>query len=135
MRITGWYVRLERHDPEANRHRHYSLYFEPTLWHPRGALVLRWGRVSGFGSHSGYTRTGAPRGLPDTQARAAVQKTDHGQAAPRLPAGSPRPALCGHGPDRGRPPPGRTPTRLVPGPSARRSAGALSPKIIPGRAL
>ena len=74
MRITGWYVRLERHDPEANRHRHYSLYFEPTLWHPRGALVLRWGRVSGFGSHSGYTRTGAPRGLPDTQARAAVQK-------------------------------------------------------------
>ena len=74
MRITGWYVRLERHDPAANRHRHYSLYFEPTLWHPTGALVLRWGRVPGFGNRTGYTRTGAPRGLPDTQARAAAHK-------------------------------------------------------------
>ena len=74
MRITGWYIRLERHDPAANRHRHYSLYFEPTLWHPAGALVLRWGRVSGFGRHTGYTRTGAPQGLPDPQARAVARK-------------------------------------------------------------
>ncbi len=74
MHITGWYVRLERHDPAANRHRHYSLYFEPTLWYPTGALVQRWGRVSGFGRHSGYTRTGAPRGLPAPQARAAARK-------------------------------------------------------------
>ena len=72
MRITGWYVRLEWHDPTDNRHRHYSLYFEPTLWYPRGALVLRWGRVSGFGSHTGYTRTGAPRGLAAAPARAAA---------------------------------------------------------------
>ena len=74
MRITGWYVRLEWHDPADNRHRHYSLYFEPTLWHPRGALVLRWGRVSGFGKHTGYTRTGAPQGLAAAPARAAAQK-------------------------------------------------------------
>ena len=72
MRITGWYVRLEWHDPADNRHRHYSLYFEPTLWHPTGALVLRWGRVSGFGSHTGYTRTGAPQGLAAAPARAAA---------------------------------------------------------------
>ena len=62
MRITGWYIRLERHDARANRHRHYSLYFGLTLWHPRGTLVPRWGRVPGFGSHTGYTRTGAPQG-------------------------------------------------------------------------
>ena len=74
MRITGGYVRLERHDPAANRHRHYSLYFEPTLWHPRGALVQRWGRVSGFGKRTGYTRTGAPRGLAAAPARAAAHK-------------------------------------------------------------
>ena len=72
MRITGGYVRLERHDPAANRHRHYSLSFEPTLWHPRGALVQRWGRVSGFGNRTGYTRTGAPRGLAAAPARAAA---------------------------------------------------------------
>ena len=74
LRITGGYVRLERHDPAANRHRHYSLYFEPTLWHPRGALVLRWGRVSGFGNRTGYTRTGAPRGLDAAPARAAATR-------------------------------------------------------------
>ena len=65
-------MRLERHDPAANRHRHYSLYFEPTLWYSTGALVQRWGRVSGFGRHTGYTRTGAPRGLAAAPARAAA---------------------------------------------------------------
>ena len=74
LRLTGWYVRLERHDPAAHRHRHYSLYFEPTLWHPAGALGARWGRVPGFGPHPGYTRTGAPQGLSPAQARVAAQK-------------------------------------------------------------
>ena len=34
MRITGGYVRLERHDPAANRHRHYHPH--PALGGPTG---------------------------------------------------------------------------------------------------
>ena len=33
MRTTGRYIRLEHHDPKTNRHRHYALSWEPTLWH------------------------------------------------------------------------------------------------------
>ena len=36
MRTTGRYIRLEHYDPKTNRHRHYALSWEPTLWHPVG---------------------------------------------------------------------------------------------------
>ena len=46
----------------------------PGPWCRAGALVPRWGRVSGFGNRPGYTRTGAPRGLAAAPARAAAQR-------------------------------------------------------------
>ena len=67
MRTTGWYVPFEGHDPADNRNRHYSHYFEPTLWHPTGPAP-----------HPG------PGGRP---------QTDLHQAASRLPTGGPGPAL------------------------------------------
>ncbi len=45
MQITnGWYIRLENHNAKTNRHRHYTVSWEPTLWHPDRVL----GRVSGY---------------------------------------------------------------------------------------
>ena len=51
-----------------NRRRHWSISLEPTLFHPEGALVRRWGRLGQ------YTRTGSPDPLPARQALAEARK-------------------------------------------------------------
>ncbi len=66
---SGLYIRLEHHDIKTKRHRHYTVSWEPTLWHPDEALVHRWGRVASF-DRTAYNKTLAePRGLPTSQAR------------------------------------------------------------------
>lgn len=55
-------------DVAKNRRRHWSISLEPTLFHPEGALVRRWGRLGQ------YTRTGSPDPLPARQALAEARK-------------------------------------------------------------
>ena len=49
-----WQIRLHRREPQRNVQRHYSIAWEPCLFHPAGALVRRWGRIGS------YTRVRAP---------------------------------------------------------------------------
>ena len=52
-----WSLRLERIVPACNCRRHWSVSREPTLFHPAGALVRRWGRIGA------WTRTAAAQPL------------------------------------------------------------------------
>lgn len=61
-----WSLRLQRIEPVRNRRRHWSIAREPTLFHPDGALVRRWGRIGT------WTRTGIPVPLaPEPAVRTA----------------------------------------------------------------
>ena len=64
----SWQLRLVWVDVAKNRRRHWSISLEPTLFHPEGALVRRWGRLGQ------YTRTGVPNPLPARQALAEARK-------------------------------------------------------------
>ena len=64
----SWRLRLVWVDMAKNRRRHWSISREPTLFHPEGALVRRWGRLGQ------YTRTGPPDPLPARQALAEARR-------------------------------------------------------------
>ena len=63
-----WRLRLVRIDPARNRRRHWSVSREPTLFHPEGALVRRWGRIGS------WTRTGRPHPLTPEAALAEARR-------------------------------------------------------------
>lgn len=62
-----WQLRLVWIDPHRNRRRHWSISREPTLFHPEGAVVRRWGRIGT------WTRTGAPDPLAPEHAIAEAR--------------------------------------------------------------
>ena len=63
-----WNLRLERIDQSRNCRRHWSISREPTLYHPDGALVRRWGRIGQ------WTRTHVPMPLDPEQAVHAARQ-------------------------------------------------------------
>ena len=65
---SQWQLRLVRIDPARNRRRHWSVSREPTLFHPEGALVRRWGRIGS------WTRTGCPHPLTPEAALAEARR-------------------------------------------------------------
>ena len=67
MQIAScWNIRLDHPNCDTNQHQPYTVSCDQTLWHPEGALVLRWGRTTGYDWH-GYIKTVVPRDLPASQ--------------------------------------------------------------------
>ena len=63
-----WQLRLVCVDDARNRRRHWSLSREPTLYHPEGAVVRRWGRIGS------WTRTACPEPLAPADAVAEARR-------------------------------------------------------------